>query len=189
MSKKTAARPLSRGCARQSAVLTREESITTSRNARPNQRSGNDSFGLLAIGSSGDWEVAIDESTSGDERWYAQIEGLAVSFYFEIPSLGIVDEMLRFLGPRPVAATLSPSGSGESNGWLVIGKDIKTPITIVKDDEYPDRFFLLVGRVESPMVRFAIAGKDVREIAEALRQVEEDLEDEEEPRFARKRKG
>jgi hypothetical protein len=151
--------------------------MTTSRDAKPNRENGNESFGLLAIGSSGGWEVAIDESTSGVERWHAQIEGPAVSFYFEIPSLDIVDEMLRFLEPRPEASNPSPNAWDERNGALVIGKGKKTPITIFKDDEYPDRFFLLVGRAESPAVRFAIAGRDVAEIAEALRQVKEDLEE------------
>ncbi|MGH7225334.1 MAG: hypothetical protein ACRELF_19100 [Gemmataceae bacterium] len=151
----------------------------TSRNARPIQGRGNESFGLLANGSSAEWEVAIDESTSGVERWYAQIEGPAVSFYFEIPSVDIVGDMLRFLERGPAAAKRSNNGSDERNGALVIGKDKKTPITLVKDDEYPDRFFLVVGSTDSPVARFVLAGMDAMKIVAALRQVQEDLEDEE----------
>ncbi|HEY7424949.1 MAG TPA: hypothetical protein VH682_12030 [Gemmataceae bacterium] len=152
--------------------------MTASRNARPVQGRGDENVGLLANGSSGEWEVAIDEATSGVERWYAQIEGPAVSFYFEIPSLDIVGEMLRFLERGPVVAKRSPNGSDERNGSLVIGKDKKAPITLLKDDEYQDRFFLLVGPTDSPMVRFTIAGMNVLKLTEALRQVQEDLEDE-----------
>src|SRR4051794_17308843 len=97
---------------------------------RPIQGHGNENFGLLANGSSGEWEVAIDEATSGVERWYAQIEGPAVSFYFEIPSVDIVGEMLRFLQRGSVAAKCSPNGSDERNNSLVVGKDKKTPITL-----------------------------------------------------------
>jgi hypothetical protein len=45
-----------------------------------------ENLGLLANGSSGSWEVSIDESVSGTERWFAQIEGPSLWLYFEIPS-------------------------------------------------------------------------------------------------------
>ena len=152
--------------------------MTTSRNTRPIRGRGSDSFGLLANGSSGEWEVAIDEATSGVERWYAQIEGPAVSFYFEIPSLDIVSKMLRFFERDSATTNGSSNGSEDQNGALVIGKEKKSPITLVTDDEYRDRFFLVLGPLDSPMVRFTLAGMDVAKITEALRQVQEDLEDE-----------
>jgi hypothetical protein len=153
--------------------------MTTSRNARPLPERGNENCGLLANGSSGDWEVAIDEATSGAERWYAQIEGPTISFYFEIPSLDIVSEIQHFLERGAAETKCSPKNSDERNGSLTIGKDKKTPITLFQDDEYADRYFLVVGPLDCPMVRFTLVGRDVREIAEALRQVQEDLEDEE----------
>ena len=143
---------------------------------RPTTQDKRQSFGLLANGSSGPWEIAIDEATSGTDRWWAQIEGPSVSFYFEIPSPEIVGKMARFLESRSAATKHSPNGQSKRNGPFVIGKDKKTPICLVKDDEYNDRFFLVVGSTESPLVRFVIAGKDVVRIAEALRQVEEDLD-------------
>jgi hypothetical protein len=131
----------------------------------------------LANGSSGPWEIAIDETTSGADRFYAQIEGPSVTFYFEIPSLDIPGKMARFLEPHQAPTKESSMGPLEGSGSLVIGKDKKTPITLVKDDEYDDRFFLLVGPVDSPTVRFVIAGMDVAKIADALRQVQQDLDD------------
>ncbi|HTU22215.1 MAG TPA: hypothetical protein VMG10_29520 [Gemmataceae bacterium] len=153
--------------------------MTTAKNARPILGHGKENFGLLANGSSGEWEVAIDESTSGTERWYAQIEGPTVSFYFEIPSVDVVGKFLRFLNPRPKATKISPNDSEERHNSLVIGKDKKSPIILLKDDEYPDRFFLVVGPTDNPIVRFTISGRNVRKLADALRQVQEDLEDEE----------
>ncbi|HEV3447492.1 MAG TPA: hypothetical protein VG099_22820 [Gemmataceae bacterium] len=145
--------------------------MTTSKNSRVTHQGRNSSFGLLANGSCGSWEIAIDETTSGAERWYAQIDGPAVAFYFEIPSVDIVGKMARFLEPRS-ATTNQPQ-----DGLLVIGKDKRTPITLVKDDEYHDRFFLVIGPMDNPIVRFAIAGTDVIDIAEALKDVKKDLDD------------
>ena len=152
--------------------------MATAKNSRATRQSNNESFGLLANGSSGPWEIAIDETTSGADRWCAQIEGPSVTFYFEIPSVDIVGKMVRFLEPRQVPTKESSMGSMERHGSLVIGKDQKTPITLVKDDEYEDRFFLVVGPMDNPIVRFVIAGMDVVKIADALRQVQQDLDDE-----------
>ena len=56
-----------------------------------------ENIGLLANGSSGPWEVSVDETISGDERWFAQIEGPSVYVSFEIPSPNIIGEAVRFL--------------------------------------------------------------------------------------------
>lgn len=149
--------------------------MTTPKNGRLVQECGSECFGLLANGSSGEWEVAIDESTSGPDRWFAQIEGPSISFYFEIPSVEIVGELLGFLESPPVTAKISSDGLSELNGSLVLSKDKKTPVTLLRDDEYPDRFFLVVGLTDKPIVRFVIGGVDVLNLTDALRQVKDDL--------------
>jgi hypothetical protein len=152
--------------------------MATTRNTRASRQRNNASFGLLANGSSGPWDVAIDEAISGPDRWWAQIEGRSVTFSFEIASPDIVGKMVRFLQRRRLPAKEPPTLSIERNGSLVISKDKKIPITLVRDDEYDDRFFFVVGPMDSPTVRFVIAGSDVVKIADALRQVKEDLEEE-----------
>ncbi len=122
-------------------------------------------MGLLANGSSGQWDVAVDETTVGADRWFLQIDGPAVSFYFEIPAVDVVGRMSRFLDP------------GGRHGSLVLGKGKDLPVTLVKDDEYRDRFFLAVGPPARPAMRFTIAGADAAMLAEALRQAEQDLVD------------
>jgi hypothetical protein len=144
---------------------------------RPAHERDSESFGLLANGSSGPWEVAVDEATGGHDRWFAQIEGPSVSFSFEVPSVEIVSQMRAFLESHPTATTHPVSASGAPNGWLVIGKDEKSPVSLVKDDECADRFFLVVGLPDSPVVRFLLGGGDAVQIADTLRQVEEDLQD------------
>lgn len=143
--------------------------MAATRNTRSNQpRTG--AFGLLANGSCGPWEIAIDEDTTAADRWCAHIEGPNATFYFEIPALEIVDQMARFLERS--------AGAVEQNGSLVLGKDHQIPITLIRDDEYGDRFFLVVGSTSNPIVRFVLAGTDVVNLVGALRQVKADLDDE-----------
>jgi len=149
--------------------------MPTSKRAHSTARRITGSFGLLANGSSGKWELAIDESTSGADRWFLQIEGPVVAFYFEIPSVEIIAKMRQLLEHLPGATKPSPSGASRRTDSLVISKDKTTPVTLVKDDEYPDRFFLVVGFMDRPIVRFVLAGMDAADIAAALRQVQEDV--------------
>ena len=143
---------------------------------RNRRQSRNGRLGLLANGSCGQWEIAIDETTSGPDHWYAELEGPGVSFYFELPSLDIVGKMARLLAPPALHAQKLPHGSGAATNVLMIGKDKKAPFSLVKDDEYKDRVFLVVGPPSSPLVRFVFAGTDLTCIAKALEQVLEDLD-------------
>jgi hypothetical protein len=156
--------------------MTRAKS-TTSKNAWLELKSTSEGLGLLANGSSGQWEVSIDEATTGKDQWFAQVEGPAISFSFEIPSVDILEEMLRFFKSQPKTVQFSHIHENKRKNFLLINKDKKTPINLVKDDEYPDRYFLVIGKKDNPIVRFVLSSKDIEEIAEALRQVEEDLKD------------
>ena len=134
----------------------------------------NETLGLLANGSSGQWDVAVDETTSGVDRWFLQIEGPSIGFYFEITSPGIVEEMLQFFEERCSKAN---NKSTKKNGALVIRKDKSAPVTLMGDDEFADRYFFVVGRENRPMVRFELAGADLTSLIGALRQAMEDLEE------------
>ena len=145
-------------------------SSTTTKKTRTPRQSKRERFGLLANGSCGSWEIAIDENTNGPDRWLAQLDGPSVTFCFELPSLDIVAKMTRLLEP-------GPAGSPQGSAPLVIGKDSRHPVSLIRDDEYDDRFFLVVGPAASPIVRFVLAGADVTNIAGALRQIQDDLDD------------
>ena len=133
---------------------------------------GTESIGLLATGSSGTWSVDIDETTAGVARWFAQIEGPSVYLYFQIPSPEITGKAIQFLAERPENQSSQPG----SNGALAIGGDKRASVSLVRDDEFSDRFFLLVGPQDNPIVRLTFAGEDLQHIVEALRQASEDLE-------------
>jgi hypothetical protein len=50
-------------------------------------------------------------------------------------------------------------------------------VSFLKDDEYDDRFFVLIGPTDGLTARFVLDGTEVSEIAEALRQIKEDIDD------------
>ena len=133
-------------------------------------------FGLLAIGSSGDWKIDVDESLIGAERWFMQIEGRTIDIHFEISSTEVINELARFLAPASAKTEQPSNGSSRFSKTLLLGGSESLPISLVKDDEFDDRFYIVVGQTERLTMRYVIAGSDVLAIADALRQVLEDLE-------------
>src|SRR5688572_17469626 len=75
-------------CSRRKSAQSREEGLSMDSANRTSANPEQDSaaVGLLAYGSAGAWEVSIDESTTGEEKWFAQVEGPSVYLYFAIPS-------------------------------------------------------------------------------------------------------
>jgi hypothetical protein len=129
----------------------------------------NGQIGLLANGSSGRWDVAIDQTIAGKDRWFAHVEGPSICCYFEISSPRIVADAIAYLDQgnnRPAR----PAGS------LLIGCDKHIPVSLIRDDEFADRVFLVVGPDSAPIVRCTISGADIGNIVAAMRQVQEDLE-------------
>jgi hypothetical protein len=133
-----------------------------------------ENLGLLANGSSGSWDVSIDETISGEERWFAQIEGPSVCLYFELPFLEIIPKVIRFLTPVASQAGASPDLSGTKDE-LLISKPSEIPVLLVRDGEFQDRCFVIVGQIERPIVTCSLTSIDSRDVLEALRQAEEDL--------------
>jgi hypothetical protein len=153
----------------------RREQMATKRNIMK-RSDNNESTGLTAIGSAGGWEVAIDETTSGDQRWFAQIEGPSVYLHFEIESPHVINKVLAFLTEQKKAGSGSHGTWSQRNGELVIGKSEEEPVTLVRDDEFPDRCFLVAETNMKLIVRVTIGGRDLRLLEKALRQAKEDLD-------------
>src|SRR6185437_15649552 len=96
-------------------------------------------FCLVANGSSGAWQVSIDESVRGAEKWYVDIEGPSVYLSFQLVDRGVIDKMIAFLD--------TPSRKGQSDKpskELIIGKYGQAPVSLLEDDEYADRCFLVI---------------------------------------------
>jgi hypothetical protein len=139
--------------------------------ARPKKQS-HTPVGLSAIGSAGSWEIAVDEALARTDKWFLEIEGPAVYFYIEISNPGIINKTLAFIdagGPES-----NSSNNGKSS--LQLGKIERTAINLLRDDEYPDRVFILLGSPGKSVVRVTISGADLTMLANALRQVSAELE-------------
>lgn len=151
--------------------------MARSKQVKETPRSIRENIGLLAIGSSAPWEVAIDVTTSGTERWFAQIEGPSISLYFEIPSPEIVAKIAQFFeGNQPKGSSNNSAGL---NGSLVIAGDKQNPVMIIRDDEFRDRYFFIVGTPHKSLVRYTIAGTDLKDLAKSFREADEDLNEDE----------
>jgi hypothetical protein len=135
-----------------------------------------DRFGLVANGSSGVWDISINETIRGKEKWYADIEGPSVYLSFQLIDLDILDKMIAFLDRR-ASADASPrkTRSSEVEKELVIGSFGQAPVSLIGDNEYEDRCFLVVGPKSGCCVRFPLWGEDTRMIFDALRQIREDV--------------
>jgi hypothetical protein len=136
-----------------------------------------ETLGLAAIGSAGGWEVAIDEPTSAESRWFAQIEGPSVYLSFEVDSPRVIDRVIEFpMQPKRVRNGTHGLAS-PGNGELVIGKSRGESVTLVRDDEFPDRCFLIAEVGRKLTVRVTIGGKDLELLESALRQAKGDLDE------------
>jgi hypothetical protein len=133
-------------------------------------------FDLVASGSSGPWRVFIDETHAGPDKWFAQIQGPSVYFSFEIPSAKTIDRLVHFLGQSPQANP--PSRAKKSDGSLLIGSDKRMPVTLIRDDEFADRCFLVFGGESGSIVRYSVAGNDLAKLTEAFRQARDELKSE-----------
>lgn len=147
--------------------------MAASRQTRKRPASSKESIGLLAAGSAGSWNIEIDETTAGPDRWFIQIEGPSVQLYFQIPATDGVRKMFRFL----TRSRADRAGSTGANGSLAIGMDRRASVMLVRDDEFGDRYFLLVGPENDPVVRLTLAGEDLQQITSALREACEDMDD------------
>jgi hypothetical protein len=133
-----------------------------------------ENLGLLANGSAGRWDVSIDCTVSGVERWFAQIEGPSLYLYFELPSLSIISRAIRYLAPQAGRSQTAP-GSSSTNGELLVSSKNELAVSLQRDDEFQDRCFVVVGPGDRPVVRYSLTGEDMREIAEALRRAAKDF--------------
>jgi hypothetical protein len=134
--------------------------------------------GLVANGSSGPWDIAIDETISGAAKWFAQVEGPRVYLYFEIPSLNIIDKMIEFINLPKSTDKLARSVSVARNGSLRLGSFGRSPVALVWDEEDRDHCFFTIGTAIKPTIRISLVVGELDQLAEALCQVRADLAEE-----------
>jgi hypothetical protein len=129
-----------------------------------------DRVGLAAIGSNGGWCVSIDETTSGRWRCFLEIDGPAAYVRVPIESPEIVGKMLEYLTePRH-------SDASARSGDFVIAGAKGDDFTLVRDDEFPDRCFLIVQTKSKTVVRITIGGDDWHAFIRAVRELQHECD-------------
>lgn len=123
--------------------------------------------GLVANGRAGSWVIDIDEQASKSPKWFAQIEGPALSLYFEMSSPDIVPRTLNFL---------ERAGNNRPQSELHLGTFGRAPVCLRADHEFSDRFFFVIGPLGKSCLHVTLSGEDLVQLTQALRQVKEDLE-------------
>lgn len=140
------------------------------------------SVGLVASGNSKSWDIEIDQTLDGAERWFAQIEGPSIYLYFEISNPSVVKCAFEFVdrhweGRRKPGKTRSKQSSS-SDMEVDFGRLANLPVTLIWDDEDNDRCFFSIGEAAEAKIRLAICGKELKEFRIALKHVQEELADE-----------
>lgn len=126
-------------------------------------------YGMIALGRSGDWELAVDELLGERQKWCLQIESPVVSLQCGIPSLDI------FVQLKQLLAKFVQHENGEHNS-VEVADCFERPVIIHRDNEYEDRCFITIGNSVDARLELTLAGNDFNEFRDALSQVVEELE-------------
>jgi hypothetical protein len=130
-------------------------------------------WGLLANGSSGQWSIDIDESQDG-AAFTMQIDGPQAYVGFALRDLRVVAKLHSYLraGLHPNQGAAQRMTNGVSLGRLG-----SMSVSIVQDDEFATRWFIIINGKADAVVRLTLDAADVEMLVEALQQVIEDLPD------------
>jgi hypothetical protein len=138
---------------------------------RPQSQRTQKSFGLVANGSAGAWRVDIDETLSGTQRWFAQIEGPTCYLYFEIDHPQAVVKIARFLSNN----VHEENGSHAQNRELKVGNAGGHTVEFLWDRDPADRCFILLRGENEFCVRTTLLRDDLQSLQKAVEQVCEAL--------------
>lgn len=117
--------------------------------------------GLVATGSAGCWNVAVDESL--DRQQYSfEIDTPNIYLVFQLRDLQVIPETLRFL-------TTADKPAGDRAAELALGRFGSASVSLFWDNEPSLRCFLTVGPKGRSTLRLTLGPDDIRMLTEAVR--------------------
>lgn len=125
-------------------------------------------WGLAALGVSGRIEISVDEACSEIDRWQLSVEQDDIYIRFEISSTQTVYDLLSFLRCHL---------HQKSEDKIVLGVIGNAEVSLIKDDEFADRFWWAVA-AQSGIVRYQLATEELDDYIAALQSVIAELCDE-----------
>src|SRR5579864_4400288 len=87
-------------------------------------------WGLLANGSSGSWDVAVNESLDGDE-WFLEIDGPQTYLIFQLSDGKVIAQAVRFLESSSQPNTTLEQSSEENA--LTLGRFGSASVSLLRD--------------------------------------------------------
>lgn len=130
-------------------------------------------FGLLANGSTPNWEIAVDESLDEQHEWQMQIVGRHAETAFRLDDLGVVLRAIDYVKRGLESFANDPSQSVE--GELTLGTFGDADVMLVWDVEDTLRLGLIANGSEGSRFRITFVEEDVKMLLDALLQVQAEL--------------
>jgi hypothetical protein len=122
-------------------------------------------YGVAATGTAGRFVIEILEIADGTAASLMSIEAGAWSLCFALDDDGNTAQILSFLREHTGRVRFSE---------LVIGSFFDAPMVLIKDSEFPDRFWLRAF-ADGHLLEFVLAADTLTEFTDALAQVVHDL--------------
>ena len=121
--------------------------------------------GAAAVGRAGQFEIEIDEPLDGGTPLLMSIGTRGWQFRFELAECATASLLLTFLREQSGQLKFSE---------LLVGSFQGSRVLLIKDNEFPDRFFLrAIG--DKVTAEFTLLGNDLRDFTSAIEQAVEDL--------------
>ena len=122
------------------------------------------SWGCAAVGRSGSVSVDVNETTSGPTRWELDLDFPQFQLRFAIPTPDTVTELHDFLA----------TGNADE---LTVGAISTLRLKIVRDNEFDDRFFLMMTSADDGALHWTLSGTNLTDLIAALADAVPELSD------------
>ncbi len=137
-------------------------------------------FGLVANGSLDGWDVAVDETVDGPQRWYVQIESAACYLYFRVSHPNVIENTLVFLRGH---LCLDRCHDNKRSSRRVQPRELELSdldgmsVSLLWDDEADGRCVILIRGKGAFVSRTTIETSDLAKLAGSLEQVRDQLQE------------
>jgi hypothetical protein len=135
--------------------------------------------GLIANGSAGSWDVAVDQTVAGYERWFLQLDSPSFDVYVLIQGPHIVENVLTFLERHQAPlAHVAGSQALQHDVEIDVGSFDGSLVRFLWDEEGEGRLVIVISATDHCTLRYTASASDVRDLTEAFRQIRDDLAEE-----------
>lgn len=133
-------------------------------------------YGLLAYGTSPRWTVAIDEVLDQESEWSLQIEGPSMYLACSLTDPTVIGRIVHLFQGQLCADTASGENRGNAaNDEVTIGAFGPAAVSLVRDDETSERWFIIIGPQEGAAVRWTLDKEDAAMLLIAFEQARHEL--------------